>query len=86
MMSAPHPKYSFPWLAERFDSDTTIRIWREMQASKGIHSEIVVEGGALIERWPSAPKKTNKKSNGVLPLDVKTSDAKKNKKNKKTEN
>ena len=56
-MTEPHPKYSFPWLAERYDAETTMRIWREMQAEKGIHSEIVVEGGALIERWPSAPRK-----------------------------
>ena len=62
MMSESHPKYSFPWLAERYDAETTMRIWREMQASKGIHSEIVVEGGALIERWPSASEKTNKKT------------------------
>ena len=55
-MSQTDIKYSLPWLAERFDAETALRIWRNTQAREGNHSTIKVHGNALIETW-SVPAK-----------------------------
>lgn len=59
-MSSSPPKYSFPWLAARYNADDVMRIYRDIQARKGRHSTISMRGGALIESWPETPPKDKK--------------------------